>query len=48
MAWIDAVLVVKEIIVIYRKNKTIFILISLKHYFLHPEKIILNLILPYF
>ena len=33
IAWIDAVLVVKDIIVIFRKNETIFILISLKRYF---------------
>ena len=43
LTWIDAVLVVKHIIAIYRKNETILILISLKHYFLHPEKSILNL-----
>ena len=45
IAWIDAVLVVKDIIVIYRKNETILILISLKRYFSHPESI-LNLSLP--
>ena len=38
IVWIDAVLVVKDTIVIYRK-KTILILISLKRYFSHPEKI---------
>ena len=43
---IDAVLLVKDIIVIYRKNKTILILINLKRYFSHPEKSILNLSLP--
>ena len=32
------VLVVKDIIVIFRKNETILILISLKRYFSHPEK----------
>ena len=42
IAWIDAVLVVKDIIVNYRKNETILILISLKRYFSHPEKSILN------
>ena len=46
MAWIDVVFVVKDIIVIFRKIKTIMILISLKHYFSHPEKSILNLSLP--
>ena len=40
--WIDAVLVVKDIIVIYRKNETILVLISLKRYFSHPEKSILK------
>ena len=33
----DAVRVVKDIIVIYRKNETILIFISLKRYFLHPK-----------
>ena len=32
------VLVVKGIIVIFRKIKTILIFISFKHYFSHPEK----------
>ena len=36
------VLVVKDIIVIFRKNETILILISLKRYFLYPEKSILK------
>ena len=36
-ARIDVVLVVRDIIVMYRKNETILILISLKRYFLHPE-----------
>ena len=36
-------LVVKDIIVIFRKNETILILINLKRYFSHPEKSILNL-----
>ena len=41
------VLVVKDIIVIFRKNETILILISLKRYFSHPEnqyltKVLLN------
>ena len=40
------VLVVKDIIVIFSKNETILILISLKRYFLDPEKSILNLSLP--
>ena len=40
-----SVLVVNDIIVIYRKNETILILISLKRYFPHPEKSILNLTL---
>ena len=31
-------LMVKDIIVIYRKNETILILISLKRYFSHPKK----------
>ena len=44
--WIDAVLEVKDIIVIFRKKETILILISLKRYFLHPEQAILNLSLP--
>ena len=39
----DAVLVVNDIIVIYRKNETILILISLKRYLSHPENSILNL-----
>ena len=34
---LDAVQVVKDIIVIYRKNETILILNSLKCYFSHPE-----------
>ena len=34
---------VKDIIVVYRKNETILILISLKRYFSHLEKTILNL-----
>ena len=46
IAWIDAVLVVKDIIVIFRKNETTIILISLKCYFSQPEKSILNLSLP--
>ena len=40
------VLVVKDIIVIFRKIKTILILISFNHYFSHPEISILNLSLP--
>ena len=40
------VLEVKDIIVIFRKIKTILILISFKHYFSHPENSILNLRLP--
>ena len=46
IAWIDVIFVVKDIIVIFRKIKTILILISFKRYFLHPEKSILNLRLP--
>ena len=46
LPWLDAALVVKDIIVIFRKNETILILISLKCYFSHPEKSILNLSLP--
>ena len=46
IAWINVVLVVKDIFVIFRKNETILILISLKRYFSHPEKSILNLSLP--
>ena len=42
----DAVLAVKDIIVIYRTHETILIFISLKRYLLHPEKSILNLGLP--
>ena len=42
----DVVFVVKDIIVIFRKIKTILILISFKRYFLHHEKPILNLSLP--
>ena len=38
--------VVKDIIVIFRIIKTILIFISLKRYFSHPEKSILNLRLP--
>ena len=37
MSCIDALLVVKDIIVIYRKNEAILILISLKRYFSHLE-----------
>ena len=37
------VFVVKDIIEIFRKIKTILILISFKRYFSHPEKSILNL-----
>ena len=36
-ARMDVVLVVNDIIVIYRKNETILILNSLKRYFSHPE-----------
>ena len=36
----------KDIIVIYRKKEIILTLISLKRYFSHPEKSILNLSLP--
>ena len=43
IVWIDAVFVIKDIIVIFRKIKTILILISFKLYFSHPEKPILNL-----
>ena len=46
IAVIDVVLVVTDIIVIFRKNDTILILISLKRYFSHPEKSILNLRFP--
>ena len=46
IAWIDVVFKVKDINVIFRKIKTILILISFKRYFLHPEKSILNLRLP--
>ena len=46
MAWIDVVFLGKDIIVIFRKIKTIFILISFKYYYSHPEKSILNLSLP--
>ena len=37
---------IKDIIVIFRKIKTILILISFKLFFSHPEKSILNLSLP--
>ena len=33
IAWIDMVFVVKDITMIFRKNKTILILISCKRYF---------------
>ena len=46
IAWIDVVFVVKDIIVIFRKIKNIFILVSFKRCFSHPEKSILNLGLP--
>ena len=39
-------IMVKDISVIFRKIKTIFILISFKRYFSQPEKSILNLSLP--
>ena len=41
--WVDLVFVVKNIIVIFRKIKTILILIILNCYFSNPEKSILNL-----
>ena len=41
------VFVVKDIIVIFRKMKTILILINFKRYFSHPEKSILKISLPY-
>ena len=37
IARIDAVVLVKDVIVIYRKNETILILINLKCHFSHPE-----------
>ena len=40
------VLVVKDIIVIFKKNETILTLISSKRYFSHLEKVILSLNLP--
>ena len=40
------VFVVEDIIVIFRKVKTILILISFKRYFSHPEKSILKEIQP--
>ena len=40
------VLVVKDIIVIFKKNEIILVLISFKRYFSHPEKSIFNLSLP--
>ena len=40
------VFVVKDIIVIFRKIKTILIVIRFNRYFLHPEKSILNLSIP--
>ena len=40
------VIVAKDVIVIFRKIKTILILISFKRYFSHPEKSILYLSLP--
>ena len=40
------VFVVTDTIVIFRKIKTILILFSLKRYFSHPQKSILNLCLP--
>ena len=40
-------IVVKDIIVVFRKNGTILILISFTRYFSHPEKPTLNLSLPY-
>ena len=46
MVCIDAVLVVKDIGVIYKKNEIISILINLKRYFSHPELSILNISLP--
>ena len=30
---------VKDVIVIYKENETVLILIRLKHYFSHPEKL---------
>ena len=43
IAWIDVVFVFEDIIVIFRKFKTILILISFKRNFSHSEKSILNL-----
>ena len=40
------VFVVKDIFVIFRKIKSILILMSVKRYFSHPENSILNLSLP--
>ena len=40
------VFVVKDVIVIFRKIKTILILISFKRNFSHPEKSILELSIP--
>ena len=40
------VLVVKDIIAIFRKNETISILFNFKRYFSHHEKSILNLSIP--
>ena len=39
-------LVVKDIIVIYRKNEIILILINVKRYFSHLEKSTFNISLP--
>ena len=46
IAWIDVAVMVKDIIMIFRKIKTILIVISFKRYFSHPKKSILNLSLP--
>ena len=40
------VFVIKDTILIFRKIKTILILMSFIRYFSHPEKSILNLSLP--
>ena len=46
IACIDVVFVVKNITVVFRKNETILIVISLKLYYSHPEKAIPNLSIP--
>ena len=47
IAWVDVVLVVKDITVIFRKKETIFDFNQFETYFSHPENLNQYLSLPY-